>query len=345
MSVSSRRNVVSVCLLAASLLPAQARAQNWSFDARTSAWVAWLDQQRRRRHGRRAAAVSGDRAAVRTAPGDSQFPSSIRPATNSISCARSIRATRFTTSSGATTRDRLCFHHRPSQRQAEQRSQRLPGILAGTSVSPKVWLRRAGVTRLSSVRIQRFVSGRLHWRRTVSLDADVSHHRPGAGRRICQFHAGLTPNTSFYMSNDTLGQLALAVTDGYRARIGRAGGGELDGLYIGANYHYLHGFRYENFEPDARLDTNAQGLLTINPSRGSRHDPPHTSSEGSGWPSTWVSQPLSIDGRSASASTGLPTESSGQMSSAPTTCSTASSPAATSSTFHDSGVTHAWNSR
>ena len=34
MSVSSRRNVVSVCLLVASLLPAQARAQNWSFDAR-----------------------------------------------------------------------------------------------------------------------------------------------------------------------------------------------------------------------------------------------------------------------------------------------------------------------
>ena len=34
MSVSLRRNVVSVCLLVASLLPAQARAQNWSFDAR-----------------------------------------------------------------------------------------------------------------------------------------------------------------------------------------------------------------------------------------------------------------------------------------------------------------------
>ena len=48
----------------------------------------------------------------------------------------------------------------------------------------------------------------------------------------------------------------------------RRRGGELDGLYIGANYHYLHGFRYENFEPDARLDTNAQGLLTINPSLG-----------------------------------------------------------------------------
>ena len=34
MSVSFPRHAVSVCLLMASLLPAQARAQNWSFDAR-----------------------------------------------------------------------------------------------------------------------------------------------------------------------------------------------------------------------------------------------------------------------------------------------------------------------
>ena len=80
------------------------------------------------------------------------------------------------------------------------------------------------------------------------------------------------PNTSFYMSNDTVSQLALAVTGGYRARLGWpsgvGSGGALEGLYIGANYHYLHGFRYENFEPDARLDTNAQGLLTVNPRLG-----------------------------------------------------------------------------
>ena len=47
-----------------------------------------------------------------------------------------------------------------------------------------------------------------------------------------------------------------------------AGGGTLDGLYVGANYHYLRGYRYENFEPDARLDTDAQGLLTIRPALG-----------------------------------------------------------------------------
>jgi hypothetical protein len=62
----------------------------------------------------------------------------------------------------------------------------------------------------------------------------------------------------------------MAITGGYRARIGWPGGGAtaLDGLYIGANYHYLYGFRYEHFTPNARLDTNAQGLLTINPALG-----------------------------------------------------------------------------
>ena len=35
----------------------------------------------------------------------------------------------------------------------------------------------------------------------------------------------------------------------------------LDGLYVGANFHYLHGFGYEHFVPAARLDTDAQGLL------------------------------------------------------------------------------------
>ena len=78
------------------------------------------------------------------------------------------------------------------------------------------------------------------------------------------------PNTSFYMSNDTQSQVALAITGGYRGRFAIAGEGRKpqEGIYIGANYHYLHGFNYEHFEPNARLDTNANGLLTINPSLG-----------------------------------------------------------------------------
>jgi len=86
------------------------------------------------------------------------------------------------------------------------------------------------------------------------------------------------PNTSFFMSDDTESQFALAITGGYRARFalpsgwGGAGTGGLygapEGIYIGANFHYLHGYNYEHFEPDARLDTNAQGLLFVNPAKG-----------------------------------------------------------------------------
>lgn len=75
------------------------------------------------------------------------------------------------------------------------------------------------------------------------------------------------PNTSFHMSSDTQSQVALAITGGYRGRFAIRGDGRKpqEGIYVGANYHYLHGFHYEHFEPSARLDTNAQGLLTVNP--------------------------------------------------------------------------------
>jgi hypothetical protein len=78
------------------------------------------------------------------------------------------------------------------------------------------------------------------------------------------------PNSSFYMSNDTQSQVALAVTGGYRARFAIPGADRepLEGIYIGTNLHYLRGFHYEHFEPQSRLDTNAQGLLTVNPSLG-----------------------------------------------------------------------------
>jgi hypothetical protein len=84
------------------------------------------------------------------------------------------------------------------------------------------------------------------------------------------------PNTSFYMSNDTESQFAMAITGGYRGRFawpgrtsGNANGNRApEGLYVGANYHYLHGFVYEHFEPAARLDTNSQGLLFVNLSQG-----------------------------------------------------------------------------
>ena len=86
------------------------------------------------------------------------------------------------------------------------------------------------------------------------------------------------PNTSFSISSDTLSQAAVAVTGGYRGRFALPGAvgfvriedpySAPEGLYVGMNVHYLHGFSYEHFEPDARLDTNAQGLLVVDAAKG-----------------------------------------------------------------------------
>ena len=76
------------------------------------------------------------------------------------------------------------------------------------------------------------------------------------------------PNTSFLTVNESLGQLALAVTGGYRSRFalpaGMGGGAEVDGIYVAANYNYLRGFRYEDLNARLRLDTNSAGLLATN---------------------------------------------------------------------------------
>jgi len=88
------------------------------------------------------------------------------------------------------------------------------------------------------------------------------------------------PNTSFNMSNDTESQFGIAITGGYRGRFAfpgtvvsssnepGIGNRAAEGLYVGVNYHYLHGFEYEHFEPRARLDTNSQGLLTVDLTKG-----------------------------------------------------------------------------
>lgn len=78
-----------------------------------------------------------------------------------------------------------------------------------------------------------------------------------------------TPNQSYVLDNEVVGQAALAITGGYRGRFawgaGIGGGTEREGLYIGANYHFLRGFRYEDFNQNLRLDTDAAGLITLSP--------------------------------------------------------------------------------
>jgi hypothetical protein len=65
-------------------------------------------------------------------------------------------------------------------------------------------------------------------------------------------------------------QLALALTGGYRGRFPLAASSQArDGVYVALDYNYLLGFRYEDFDTALRLDTDAQGLLTVNPFAGS----------------------------------------------------------------------------
>ncbi|MEK7409171.1 MAG: hypothetical protein AAB225_29260 [Acidobacteriota bacterium] len=72
-------------------------------------------------------------------------------------------------------------------------------------------------------------------------------------------------NRSFSIANASIGQIALAITGGYRARIALPGRSGRDGVYVGANYHYLRGFRYEDANIVVRFDTDQAGLLTVRP--------------------------------------------------------------------------------
>jgi hypothetical protein len=77
------------------------------------------------------------------------------------------------------------------------------------------------------------------------------------------------PFTQLTAQNDTQGQLAMAIAGGYRGRFGFAPGVGLgtdrEGIYLAANYKYLHGFRYEDTDFSLRMDTDGAGLVTIVP--------------------------------------------------------------------------------
>jgi hypothetical protein len=73
-------------------------------------------------------------------------------------------------------------------------------------------------------------------------------------------------NSSLVVQDSSAVQLAMSIVVGYRARVPVSGwSGDRDGLYLAANYRYLHGFKY--LEPDlaVRFDTDSQGLVTLTP--------------------------------------------------------------------------------
>jgi hypothetical protein len=76
------------------------------------------------------------------------------------------------------------------------------------------------------------------------------------------------PNAQLAARNTTQGQLALAITGGYRGRFGWptgvGRGTAREGLYIGANYNYLRGYRYQDLDFRLRMDTDRAGLVTVN---------------------------------------------------------------------------------
>jgi hypothetical protein len=99
-------------------------------------------------------------------------------------------------------------------------------------------------------------------------------------------------NKHFSITDNSVGQLALSVTGGYRGRFafsGRSGTGssDRDGIYVGANYRYLRGFRYEGTDMTFRFDTEASGpsigLLTILPTTSPAAVNNFTSHSGSGF--------------------------------------------------------------
>lgn len=88
-------------------------------------------------------------------------------------------------------------------------------------------------------------------------------------QKVVDILASETPlrysNSQYSLGTDVQGQVAMAITGGYRARFDLGAGSERDGLYTAVDYNYLHGFRYENSDANLRLDTDGTGVLTINP--------------------------------------------------------------------------------
>jgi hypothetical protein len=88
-------------------------------------------------------------------------------------------------------------------------------------------------------------------------------------------NSGNTPvpsNTTFHVANTSDGQVAGALTFGYRARFALpqnmtslSGSSDRDGIYVSANYNYLRGIRRDSAAINVQFDTDANGLITLAP--------------------------------------------------------------------------------
>ncbi len=78
------------------------------------------------------------------------------------------------------------------------------------------------------------------------------------------------PDRTFDIYNQSVGQLALSITGGYRGKIqlngsSNNGASSRNSIYLAMNYHYLWGFRYEDIDLAVQLETDSEGLLTLTP--------------------------------------------------------------------------------
>lgn len=102
----------------------------------------------------------------------------------------------------------------------------------------------------------------------ISLGTDLSFDQ----RLIDVFDGAPTPaNSTFRIADASDGQVAAAVTAGYRIRVpglwssGQGASGK-DGLYLAANYNYLYGIHYDTVDLGVQFDTDSAGLVTLQPS-------------------------------------------------------------------------------
>ncbi len=74
-------------------------------------------------------------------------------------------------------------------------------------------------------------------------------------------------NRNFLITNQSTGQLAMAITGGYRAKYSLPSKekSSRDGVYVGMNFNYLRGFSYQDADITIRMDTDPDGLITLLP--------------------------------------------------------------------------------